>query len=499
MKSEDKAKDFIVKADECYAAGCYQEALENFNRCLLFAPSNSKFLSAAFEGRAVVYYEVKQFKKSLANIQCAIHESVCTLDTKRFKELQEKCCKSLSTGSCSKNILATESFFTLSHPKHEKIPYIADCLHVLENSLYGRYIVTTKDLNTGDIVIVEEPFYKVLDKKMRHARCAICLRQNMLNLFPCSICSDGEFCFSNNSIYFLYLRLPLAMFCSKRCSESTVHKFECNQTNDESFDELLLKRMFYQAIEITGSLENLKELMEKLTPNKTIMDYDLSDSKDQKEKLMAMMCLDMHEHPEKAKFDRVIEELVKTAGDEKMKKFLRNYLMKCLQSQTVNFFHFLWSSEQREGQGFALCSMAAFLLHSCDPNVDKIDVDNKFVFVVKKPIQVGEQLFLGYDRYSFLTHSLVERQEYFNNVYSFHCRCDACKNDYPKQQELFKFDQTYVDFKLRDDSVEAAKEQLKQNCNYIQNNMVKYPCFEVCTMMGQNFELLHVIGNRFPF
>lgn len=293
------------------------------------------------------------------------------------------------------------------------------------------------------------------------------------------------------------------MFCSKKCSESVIHRYECNAPTEESFDKLLLQRMFYQAIEITGSLEELQKLMNRQTSNKTIMDFDLSDPTDpmkDKNRILATTSLAEREPwsaEAYAKYESVTQQLATESEDER--DFLRNYLVRCLKSMTVNFFHFFWSPNQLEGQGLALCSLAAYFAHSCDPNVEKIDVDNKFAFVIKKPIKSGEQLFMNYDRYSFLTHSLKDRQEYFNKIYTFQCACNACVKDYPQLSQLRKFDQTFIETDIKNDSLNEAKERYKKNCEYISANMERYPCYEICSLMNQNYRLLHSIGNQLPF
>lgn len=299
--------------------------------------------------------------------------------------------------------------------------------------------------------------------------------------------------------------LFLAMFCSKKCNDSVIHRYECTAPKEENFEKMLLQRMFYQAVEITGSLEELQKLLNRNdnTTLKTIMDYDFGDENDEmkdKNRVLATTSLAEREPwnaEAYAKYESVTQQL-KTQNDDE-RDFLRSYLVKCLKSMTVNFFHFFWSTQQREGQGFALCSFAAYFIHSCDPNVDKIDVDNKFVFVARKPIKAGDQLFMNYDRYSFLTHPLTQRLEYFDKVYTFKCGCSACANDYPMLNDLKKNDKAFILKKIDKMNTNEAIEQFKNNCKYIEDNMKFYPCFEVCSLMTQNVELLHQIGNHLMF
>lgn len=190
MKNNQVAESFVVKASECYSAKRYTEALKNYNQSLCFAVNKSQVLSDAFAGRAKIYYELNEFQLCRDNIQNAISSCGCDEKRKKYNVIKEDCDEILK-GISSEND-ETKTFFKLSMPPHKKIPFIAESLEVRENEIYGRYIATTKDLKPGDIVVVEEPFYKVLDFELRHERCAVCLRQNMLNLFPCVNRCDGE-------------------------------------------------------------------------------------------------------------------------------------------------------------------------------------------------------------------------------------------------------------------------------------------------------------------
>jgi hypothetical protein len=293
------------------------------------------------------------------------------------------------------------------------------------------------------------------------------------------------------------------MFCSKKCAESTIHKYECN-TTEENFEKALLRRMFYQAIEICGSLQEVEKLMNHHDPKMTIMNFDLNhedEVKNSKNRMLATMTLAEREpwsSEAYSKYETVTKEL--KAETEHERDFLRNYLVHCLKSMTVNFFHFFWSSDEgAPGKGFAICSLAAYFAHSCDPNCDKIDSDNKFVFVARKPIKAGEQLTICYDRYNFLTHTLADRKEYFNRVYTFDCACVACTHNYQQLCNLPKIDKEFIEPVANLGSFDAMETQYRHNCDYIREHIEQYPCYEICTLMNQNNQLLHTMGTFLKF
>lgn len=291
------------------------------------------------------------------------------------------------------------------------------------------------------------------------------------------------------------------MFCTKKCLESPIHKYECKKL-EENFEKALLRRMFYQAMSICGSLNELEKLIDHQDfAKKTIMDFDLNHADNflnLKNRILATTGLTEREPWSKeayAKYESVVRELEKEMGDRT--DFLRNYLAHCLKAATVNFFHFFWGNN--DGRGYVLCSFAAYFTHSCDPNCDKIDVDNKFVFIARKPIKAGELLSICYDRYNFLTHSFEKRQEYFNRVYTFKCMCTACSNNFQLLDDLPKYDENFKEPKVYSTSFASLRNQYLENCKYIQENIELYPSYEICVLMNQNNHLLHVMGNSMPF
>lgn len=207
MKNNQIAESFLVKAHESFKNAKNREALENFNQTLRFAATKSELIADAFFGRAKVYCQMKQYQKCIDNVQNAIQFAINDEKLKTYKILQDEIQLEISSSTEEDSKVRQQQenenneFFSLSHDAHKKIPFIAECLDVKENDIYGRYIMTNKDLKPGDIVVVEEPFYKVTDMKIRHTRCSVCLKQNLLDLLPCSKCSTGKFRdFSENAI-----------------------------------------------------------------------------------------------------------------------------------------------------------------------------------------------------------------------------------------------------------------------------------------------------------
>src|SRR5690349_14130830 len=140
IKSKYQFKKFLNVGVSNLKKKKYFEALENFNKALCHAEVGSDF-SLAFASRAEVYKEIGEIEKSVENLK-------------------------LAAGARRKDSLTRASqkgFFTLSFPPNDKIPFVADCLEMRNDVDFGRYIVANHQLIPGDIIAIEEPFFKIVD------------------------------------------------------------------------------------------------------------------------------------------------------------------------------------------------------------------------------------------------------------------------------------------------------------------------------------------------
>lgn len=151
-KSVYYAKNFLNAGNLKFSKEKYFEALENFNRCLLNAEENSEVAKCAREQRIKVFQSI---------------------DKRKLCENPWK-------------------FFTLTYPSHENLPFVIDCLKVKNDENFGRFVYTTQNLRPGDIIAIEEPFFKFLIPSARHLRCANCLKSNKMDLMPSQLCSSSK-------------------------------------------------------------------------------------------------------------------------------------------------------------------------------------------------------------------------------------------------------------------------------------------------------------------
>lgn len=206
IKSNVQSEILRSDGNKFYSQRNFHDALLKYNESLCFAELGSENLGLAYANRSAVYFEMKIFERCLKNIEMAKLNNYPekTLDLLRKRE--EKCNEIMKNQSLnqSEKFYDPWNFFKLSYPPNKKLPFIANCLEVDCNEQFGRYIVTNKQLNVGDIVAIEKPFCSVLLAESPFVEiptsnilqnCTNCLKANYLDLIPCELCCKGE----NNS------------------------------------------------------------------------------------------------------------------------------------------------------------------------------------------------------------------------------------------------------------------------------------------------------------
>lgn len=200
------------------------------------------------------------------------------------------------------------------------------------------------------------------------------------------------------------------MFCSEDCkniAQEIYHQHEVDLSVMEFIQRILLESLNI----CNGNFEKLEELVdnEKLS-SKTAFDFDWSDEKCFKRKMNKLLSFnalqvgpDSHElqwldsHP--------ILNIFKLDSE---KKIALKFMKRAARILSVNSYSLDWLTPQIETTystgnndskmkiGSGLFIFGSLFNHSCAPNIDRMLVDNKFVFIVRKHINEGQQLFISY-------------------------------------------------------------------------------------------------------
>jgi SET and MYND domain-containing protein 4 len=279
-----------------------------------------------------------------------------------------------------------DKYARLTYPPNIKNPSIVECLKLCINDQYGRHVVTTKNLKSGDVIAIEQPFYKSLDMNAIHVRCAKCFKSTM-SLIECQYCE-------------------MLKFCSKQCENiawEEFHKFECCYLRKRSQDDAFLiaiERALFKALAVCGGLIQLEQLLDKFPDPVSVFDLDLNKHQATLDKMFLLVCLSLEAAPPTAEEILFAKNFVKNhkvvkslATSKDQEDFLFRFIIKLIGIFYRNSFTMSWTLDETACGIFLFASM---FNHSCSSNVFRICIDDRFYFLTKRPVEANEQLFFCY-------------------------------------------------------------------------------------------------------
>lgn len=490
-ESSSVAKEARAAGNNFYCERSFFNALVNYNKSLCYAKEGSEDAGLAYSNRSAVFFEMGLYEKTLQNIKKAKDNGYPEHNYHILDKRAEKC----KTGSDVYKEETSYDFVKLSYEPNPKLPFVARCLELKSSVKFGRYIITNQDLRVGDIVAIEESHFKIIKSDERYEtcqelnkyqRCSHCLKDNLMDLIPCSGCES-------------------TMFCSENCAKLAYrmyHKYECpiiDRLHKSGIMQMAL-RVFFQALSIfDGSIEELENFLKEIEkdPSASVYDFDFSDKADEASKsksfLTSLYCLTRSHNvcptdkPDKLLNDHpLLKEIWKSN-----EVFIRKFIGRILQIGDSNFHGICgWSIRKYENQfpsmvGIGCYPFISLCNSSCAPNVNRIYIEGKMFLMVERPIKKGEQLFDCY-RTTFFTQSKKERQYDLLENYSFNCECEACINDYPLFSNLKTIDKKISRWakKGKDElsklDGKQARKKFKEYCETIQKHHAKaFPSTEI--------------------
>lgn len=205
------------------------------------------------------------------------------------------------------------------------------------------------------------------------------------------------------------------MFCNRNCKEDAwkkFHKEEC-KTLDEYLEEneydLMIQKIIFETLHLFGGdVRKMKTFLEKVK-NETMYDFDMTNGSEidkSKNNLKAIYALKKAANSDEdisvTEFilnnDPTLKQLLKSPDEV---QFLRQFTLKIMGIIDRNsyIFYGLKSSANPthdEEIGSGLLAYASLFNHSCSPNLTRIFFDDQQIYIAKKPIEAGQQLFVGY-------------------------------------------------------------------------------------------------------
>lgn len=303
------------------------------------------------------------------------------------------------------------------------------------------------------------------------------------------------------------------MFCSTDChskAAKSFHHYECPAamlliTSLTDNIQIALRTFFKALSSFSNSTENFIEFMK----NFKLTNF-FESSSDEISKLSAICSLDGND--EITVNDEIFSHIftsneklanIWTSHGDFVRQFLRSQI-----SIAVRNFHEIseWpvnkikEEEMRsmvyqkstKPYGSAAYPFASLLNHSCAPNIHKIFINGKIIFIVQRPIDAGGQIFDNYG-FSFMNMDKKIRQFEIFQQYSFTCDCEACMKNFSilpalriSDKVCFKIAKK-ISQELSGLNQKRARHKLKEIGNLIQKYNGNFPSLEICSLI-QSFQ-----------
>lgn len=284
VKNNEEAANLRKDATKLYNpdidVASLKRVLELYTKSIAYALPASVEEALSYEGRSVVLFDLKYYEECLIDIghaaesnypetlkpQLCIRRAECysKLATKSYTEAKFWFSKVADLNTLRSNMMREilQDYSTtvegaerideeclvpeLNHPS-TKYPCASDAVDVEYSKSYGRHIVATRDIDVGELLVVEKPYFKFPARSNLYSHCYHCLRF-ALNSIPCDQCVN-------------------IVYCSIECKKSAwdvYHEFECEILDLLLEHGLLLTgpsclRLLLQMCHEAGGLKELKQ------------------------------------------------------------------------------------------------------------------------------------------------------------------------------------------------------------------------------------------------
>lgn len=200
------------------------------------------------------------------------------------------------------------------------------------------------------------------------------------------------------------------MFCSHHCQKTAEKIFHASEVKLRCID--FTQRILLEALRIcNGSFDKLSTLIEDASlATQTVYDFDWNNADNAKNRLHGLLAFNSLQlgalSDELSYVD--IHPVLDLFKSEREKDIAKAFMIRVARILSVNCYSLDWWMPKREDDespflssnkmkiGSALLIFGSLFNHSCAPNIDRMVVDNKFIFIVRRPIKKGEQCFISY-------------------------------------------------------------------------------------------------------
>lgn len=291
LKSKEKSCEKIKDGNKYYLTQSKMElALELFTQGIAYAPLSSKELAKGYANRSAVTCQTGHHQDSLKDIERALKigypddlkaklyarraKNLLSLDPTMRPEVEEAISQArhwisaMNFASRKKIENMLQELVEIPSTRIEdlklqklvfsvpstntKILRASDAIAIKYNEQSGRHIVATRNIDVGETVLVHEPYATIITPQNLYRHCWHCYKLVMSGI-PCHECVNVVYCDEN---------------CLAEAWKEH-HHIECPiitsmLLNNMKTPEIMALRMLVKALNEVGSIDNLKDQVDKL-------------------------------------------------------------------------------------------------------------------------------------------------------------------------------------------------------------------------------------------
>lgn len=392
-----------LRGNEFFRAQKWLDAMKCYNESLCFAEIGSEKVALAYVNRSTVFFYVNMYQEALIDIDLAKSANLPVNLISEVKQRKQRCLEQIADIGQS-----TQHVPKLSYDADENFPCLANVVEIKYNAEFGRHLVATADIPTGQTVLVEEMFIK--SRENRRIACDTCAKE-IGSFIPCPQC-------------------PAIVYCNASCMKrNRTHKWECGIGLDR-FDVYQYVAIFYVKA-ILLAIETFKDADSFITFVESVLFEDrekLPISLNEPEskyhfflKLDASAPCNFDLLDETLKIYSIVMKLPKVCdvfNREDQRCFLMHFIAHIYSITTTN--------STGDDESLSVANVMSFLNHSCAPNINHSYIGNVRFCETVRPIRRGEQLFMSYLGVTE-EPSAQQRQAELKRIWGFDCKCTRCE------------------------------------------------------------------------
>ncbi|XP_068617832.1 SET and MYND domain-containing protein 4 [Battus philenor] len=448
-KSDTVSIHYRNQGNKCFQSRKLIQAWQYYNLALLHAPKNSNSYCLALSNRSAVLQHMTKYEECVKDIN-TIFSMKYPLELKEKLIKRKKFCEDALLEKKSHKNEDNSNLTNMLHmnsSKDSRYLSASSKLEVVFTKDMGRQVVAKEDVNVGEVLVEEDPYFILIMKSHYLFCCHYCLSRD-LNLFPCDDC-----CYT--------------FYCSTECKDNAFkdyHAVECKLMAvlfDMDFTKLELLAL-RTVIKARNDHKDWKSLFKTIDEAEANIDNEyrghiqvngkwILDSKHYasihtlESNVNKRSVSDIFQKAVTAavflKFlscDTKFLQVEDAELSESVTSCVAGLLLLHLMTSAINM-HGISANIETEGIYVEDLSIASapygfhsLLNHSCAPNVvriNKLGSGRMYLFALR-PIKKGMQIFDNYGAHHAI-HDCQSRRASLKFQYKFDCICEACINDWP--------------------------------------------------------------------